>query len=110
MMTRTLLSASISAAAAASLLLTGCGSSSGGDTHRGAAAAAMGREQLTDATWAEVQSQAESICEEEEGVFELSTTMSADDDEKLALRRVNVEYVCPERLAELDAIVAGLSR
>lgn len=108
MMTRTLLPTSIAATAAAALLLTGCGSASGGDTHRTAAAAALGRDQLTDTTWAEIQSEAESTCEEEEGVFALATTMSAADEAELALRRVNVEYVCPERLAELDEVVAGL--
>lgn len=110
MMTRTLLPTPVPvlASVAAVLLLTGCGSPSGEDAHRAAAAAALGRDQLTDTTWAEIQSEAESTCEEEEGVFALATTMTAEDDAELALRRVNVEHVCPDRLAELDEVVAGL--
>ncbi|MFL1378905.1 MULTISPECIES: hypothetical protein [unclassified Nocardiopsis] len=104
-MTRTL----FPTAAAAVLLLTGCGSPSGEDAHRAAAAAALGRDQITDKTWADIQSSAEQICAEEKGVFALATTMSAADEADLALRRVNVEHVCPERSGELDEALAGQS-
>ncbi|CAL9335511.1 hypothetical protein SUDANB121_00171 [Nocardiopsis dassonvillei] len=105
MMTRT----TCAATAAAVLLLTGCGSGSDESAHRAAAAAALGRESLTDSTWTEILDSARQTCEEEEGVFALTTTMSVSADGGLALRRVNVEHVCPERLEELDRLVSGLS-
>lgn len=102
MMTRTI----CPAVATAVLLLTGCGSASGEEAHRAAAAEALGLDALTDSAWAEVLSSARKTCEEEAGVFALATTMSVDSDGGLALRRVNVEHVCPERLEELDRLIS----
>ncbi|CAL9328842.1 hypothetical protein SUDANB121_00039 [Nocardiopsis dassonvillei] len=43
-------------------------------------------------------------------MFAYTAGMSADGDDPeraLALRRVNVEHVCPDRLEELDELIAG---
>ncbi len=96
-------------AAAVVLLVAGCGSESGESAHRAAAAEALGRDRLTDNSWSDVQRSAQETCDEDDGVFALATTMSAGDEQAIALRRVNVEHVCPERLEELDRLIAESS-
>jgi hypothetical protein len=99
----------VTVAAALLFLLTGC---SGYDetAHRSAAAEALGVDELDNDTWADIRDLAQETCDGDEKTFAYAAAMSADGDDPeraLGLRRVNVEHVCPDRLGELDELIAG---
>ncbi|WP_304451796.1 hypothetical protein [Nocardiopsis sp. YSL2] len=101
------------ALAALLALTTGC-SSYDEDAHRSDVADVLGAEpsELDDQTWQEMREEAESLCESDERQFALdASVLSAGSDpaRNLTVRRAHVEHVCPDRLAEHDDLVRGLT-
>ncbi|WP_067967499.1 hypothetical protein [Nocardiopsis trehalosi] len=92
-------------------LLSGCGAGYDEDAHRADVAEVLGVEEVEDSRWETVRDLAEEHCASSEEELALATGVAldnADADEHIALRRVNVEHVCPEREGEQEAVLEEL--
>lgn len=88
------------AAALAGLAVVGCGSSYDETAHRTAVERAAGHP-VRD--WPAYLEAARGACDMDGGTFALFAAMTADQG-RLAMVRVDMAHLCPDRTAELDRL------
>ncbi|GAB2492554.1 hypothetical protein [Nocardiopsis aegyptia] len=97
-------------AALALALTAGC-STYDEDAHRSEVADVLGADP-DDQTWQEMREKAETVCASDERQFSLGAAALSDGGDPardLSVRRLHVKHLCPDRLAEHDELVRGLT-